>query len=80
MSRTNLTILDPVAYAEHLEQQNLEAIQELDELLNKNQQLNSINTSNITLSEPSGSSFWLIGAVCAAAGLAAGVMLTGWII
>lgn len=34
MSRTNLTILDPIAYAEHLEQQNLDAINELDGLLN----------------------------------------------
>ena len=77
MSKTNLTILDPVAYAEHLAEQNREATAELKALL----EIQPIVTNSLPTTSPKTLPHWLsfavVATVAAGFGLFAGVTLSG---
>lgn len=80
MTRTNLTILDPVAYAEHLAQRNREATAELEAILEAQPIITDLpQSAPSTRALPDWLSFVVVAAA-ASVGLFAGIALSGGLI
>lgn len=77
MNKTNLTILDPVAYAEHLAEKNREATAELKAVLEAQPVVTNFSPVPSPNSLPNWFSFAVVASVATSFGLFAGVALSG---
>lgn len=75
MSKTNLTILDPVAYAEHLAEQNREASAELQAVLDAQPIIPEPSVSASLRPFPNWLSFAVVAVIAGGVGVLAGISL-----